>query len=120
GRRFTGVEWPPREVRFVHEAPADASHLRAFFRCPLRFGAEHTEVVLPAGDLARPLVKADRRLSALLARFPERALERHAASAAANDRRGLGRAPMTHRVRSLLATRLADGISTIDAVAGAL
>jgi AraC-like DNA-binding protein len=56
GRVFSGVDWAPLEVSFAHAEPADSTAARAFFGVPVRFSAEHTELVLSTAVLATPLL----------------------------------------------------------------
>jgi AraC-like DNA-binding protein len=42
------------EIRFRHSRPSDVSTHEAFFRCPIRFGCEHDEIVFPTAMLDYP------------------------------------------------------------------
>jgi AraC-like DNA-binding protein len=55
-------------VELAHAAPGDVAPYRAWFDAPVVFGAEHTQLVLPAAALAAPLVSSDPALLAILAR----------------------------------------------------
>jgi len=67
------------EVRFANPAPSDTRAYRALFRCPVRFGAATTELVIAAAALVLPVHTArpglarvlDRHMGDLLARLPE-------------------------------------------------
>lgn len=59
--RITGVE-------FAHRAPPELAPYRAWFAAPVRFGAEATQLILPAAALAAPLVSSDPTLLAILTR----------------------------------------------------
>jgi hypothetical protein len=43
-----------RKLSVAHSAPLDASEHRRFFRCPVRFGAGSTSMILSVSDAARP------------------------------------------------------------------
>jgi AraC-like DNA-binding protein len=94
-RRFAGVDWHPLEVRFTHPSPSDLTRHRAFFRAPIIFGADVAELRFSSDDLARPLVKRDRAMTAFFSRYADRALERvrPARLAAAVHRRMIERLP---------------------------
>ena len=55
-------------VEFSHRAAGDPARYRAWFDAPVAFGAEHTQLVLPAAALATSLVSSDPQLLAILAR----------------------------------------------------
>ncbi|HEU0032676.1 MAG TPA: AraC family transcriptional regulator [Kofleriaceae bacterium] len=56
-------------VELSHVAPAeDVAAYRAFFDAPIVFGAEQTQLVMPASALAASLVSSDPALLAILAR----------------------------------------------------
>lgn len=65
-RQIVGVRLVPREVTFRHAAPADAGPHRAFFGCPVTFGAPLDGVHLSADALARRTLLGDEGLSAYL------------------------------------------------------
>jgi AraC-like DNA-binding protein len=44
-RALCGAQWLPREVSFSHAKPGDLGPYRQFFRAPLRFNADRTEIV---------------------------------------------------------------------------
>lgn len=64
GRRYTGVEWSPREVQFAHDPPDDVRHLEAFFGAPVMFGRHRHALKIDKTVLSLPMAKADRALSA--------------------------------------------------------
>jgi AraC-like DNA-binding protein len=80
GRRVTGVDWTPREVRFQHSEPADTSEHRRIFRAPLSFEKPVSELVFESRVLELPLAEADpglcvvldRQVEGLLAKLPRR------------------------------------------------
>ena len=105
-RELSGVDLAPREIRFVHEAPADTSAHAALFRCPVRFGCATSEILFASEDLAHPVTTANPGV--------ERVLERHM-----NDL--LARLPkndsFVERVRGVVARRIGRGRLTVGAIA---
>jgi len=71
-RELVGAGWNPDEVMLPRRAPADVRPYREFFRCRIRFDAEHAALRIGAAALARPAPGRD------AAR--KRALEREAAA----------------------------------------
>lgn len=53
GRRGTGQHVTPRRVEFVRTGPRDEVY-RAYFGCPIRYGASRNALVLKSTDLGRP------------------------------------------------------------------
>ncbi|MEN2470436.1 AraC family transcriptional regulator [Burkholderia sp. GS2Y] len=53
GRRGTGQRLTPRRVEFVRTGPRHES-CRAYFGCPIRYGASRNALVLKSSDLDRP------------------------------------------------------------------
>lgn len=53
GRRGTGQHLAPIRVEFARSDPGDDFH-RAFFGCPIRYGAPRNALVLKSADLERP------------------------------------------------------------------
>ena len=51
-RELCDAEWDPLVVRFAHETDADVAEYVERFGCPVRFGAQRSEIVLPAGESA--------------------------------------------------------------------
>jgi AraC-like DNA-binding protein len=74
GRRLTATDWVPLEVCFRAAAPADLGHHQRFFRAPLRFGAERSEVRLSAQVLRLPMVKAEPAFASFFKRHAEEQL----------------------------------------------
>ena len=62
---------PPdvREVRFRHARPDDLRPYRAFFRCPVKFAAKTTELIIEARALQLPVATARPALAAILDRY---------------------------------------------------
>ena len=56
----------PDEVLLSRSPPADVHPYRGFFRVPVRFDAEQSALVFPAGQLERPVPGADSRQREIL------------------------------------------------------
>jgi AraC-like DNA-binding protein len=95
----------PIEARFEHEARGEVSEYERILRCPVKFAAEQSDVVLTAETFARPSVHANERFALLHQEFAERLL------ASENETRT---AP---RVRRVLAERLESGAPGLPSVA---
>jgi AraC-like DNA-binding protein len=93
-----GATWAPSLVTFTHHAPADVEPHAKLFRCPVRFGAPRTEIVISAETLERQLAKADPNLSTFFERHAEEMLKRMGA-----------RADATAKVRRAVAEALHGG-----------
>ena len=65
-RTLCGPTWRPTEVRFAHRQPPDVQAYRRFFRAPLRFDTDRTEVGFPRRWLDRPLPGSDAELHRFL------------------------------------------------------
>jgi AraC-like DNA-binding protein len=97
-RELCGSGITPLEVRFPHVAPRSLKEHRAWFRCPLTFGARRCEIELHAAELERPVVSADSTLASYLDQLAMEAL----------DRLG-GDESLADRVRRTVWATLADG-----------
>lgn len=73
---FFEPEWSPVGVRFQHDGPTDTSEHERVFGCPVRFGCEHNEILVPARDLDRRFLTADPMLGAYVASHADRMVER--------------------------------------------
>jgi AraC-like DNA-binding protein len=73
-RGATGRDLRPVEVGFEHSAPGDEREHRRLFRCPIRFAAPATELVLAEAALALDIAGADPKLGALISAQAEVAL----------------------------------------------
>ncbi len=105
GRRVTGIDWTPREVRFQHHAPTDASEHQRIFRAPVHFESTASELVFENALLQLPLVEADAELCAVLDRHAEELL-------AKLPRRG----GLSDEVRALLRQAISGGDAGLEAV----
>jgi len=92
---ITGRKLQASAVEFVYPAPGDARLHAEAFGCAVHFGSTANRAFLRQCDLALPLSARDPDMAALHARLVEQELER------------LDNAPTSHRVRLLLAQRLA-------------
>jgi AraC-like DNA-binding protein len=106
---ITGHEFNALVVEFVDPAPADSSVHEAAFGCPVRFAQATNRALLRRSDLELPLSARDPELAALHDRLVEEELEKLAAGA-----------PISLRVRQLLATRLREAEPRREQVAAAL
>jgi AraC-like DNA-binding protein len=106
GRRNTGRDWAPLAVEFRHAAPAGADELARWFRCPVRFGAPASLLVLPTALLDAPNLAADPELAPVLARHADDLVARLPAH------RGI-----VDEVRWQLDRAIADGAPELAAVA---
>jgi AraC-like DNA-binding protein len=66
GRRITGYDLNPVEVRFRHVDPGYAEEYAKIFRCPVWFEQPDTSIVMRKKDLLRPPVTRDPYLQAVL------------------------------------------------------
>ena len=105
---ITGRELQALAVEFVYPAPADAARHLEVFGCPVHFSCAANRALLRQCDLERPLSARDPDMAALHARLVEDELER------------LDGAPTSHRVRLLLAQRLAHAEPRRKDIADAL
>jgi AraC-like DNA-binding protein len=66
GRRWTGEDLVPREVRFQHQRPARTDEHERLFRCPIQFGAEDNAVVWSHEVAGLPFSSSEPELAAHL------------------------------------------------------
>ncbi len=66
----------PHEVRFAHVAPADTRPHRALFRCPVRFAAATSRLVIDDAALKLPVRTARPPLARVLDRYMQDLLDR--------------------------------------------
>ena len=95
----------PDRVRFIHPEPGDTSYYFRFFQCPVDFGADANELVLPgvAADLA--LTGSNEEL----ARINDHLVVRYLATSDKED--------VVNRVRTAILDGVADGRATEEAAA---
>jgi len=74
-RRITRIaRLAPIEVHFMHEQPKDITRHQQLFACPIRFGADVTQIVMSAKFLDTPMAGAEPALNELLSREADRML----------------------------------------------
>jgi AraC-like DNA-binding protein len=100
----TPLRWTT--VEFTHQAHSDVAAYRAWFDAPVVFGAESTQLVMPAAMLDATLVSADPKLLAILTR-------------AADDlaRQVTSDAPLTAQVKRSLQDAMRSAHGDIEHVA---
>jgi AraC-like DNA-binding protein len=67
-RELSTVPFRASVAELSHPAPGDVAPYRAWFDCPVVFGAEQTQLVMPAAALDASLVSSDPALLAILTR----------------------------------------------------
>jgi AraC-like DNA-binding protein len=111
-RLLSGRDVAPRVVRFRHAAPRDVREHETLFRCPLEFGAGHTEIVLDDAVLDAPMLHANEAYAAIFEQQLERALARLPRQAgAAPDVRAAARAALVGGRCTLAGTARMLGVS---------
>ena len=110
-QRWVGAAFRPLEVRFSHARAASQRGVARQLNCPVRFGMEATEMIVPREQLDQPLRGADPYLLALVTHHAEAAL-----AASPTGRRGDFRA----RVERVVVEALPKGPPTLGATAEAL
>jgi AraC-like DNA-binding protein len=108
-RRLAKIPVKPIVVEFTHKSAADAAVYRRWFDAPVRFGADHTQLVFARSAMEAPLHSADPQLAAIL--------ERHAEELRARADKS---PPLTAQVRRLVAPALRSDEATIERVAAQL
>lgn len=76
GRNLATGKWELDEVRFQWPEPSTVPALREFFRAPLRFDAEKTQLRFPRAALDLPFAKANPKMAAFFDRYIESILQR--------------------------------------------
>lgn len=105
-RALVGRPVTALEVRFRHGAPVDTKAHESFFRSPVRWGAESTEIVFDRAFLASPLVKADPDLAVYFQRHTDALLRRIA-----------GDESLGSRLEAILVEQSPHGQPTLEASA---
>ncbi|MDN7892036.1 AraC family transcriptional regulator ligand-binding domain-containing protein [Burkholderia cepacia] len=105
GRRGTGQHVTPRRVEFVRTGPRDEVY-RAYFGCPIRYGASRNALVLKSTDLGRPFPGHNPELLDMLTPALTAALGEIDA-----------RSPIREQVKVVLKRCLASGRSELSGVA---
>ena len=109
-RRWLGAGFRPLEMRFFHAREGPQREIEDFFRCPVRFGSEATELLLGSDQLHLPISTADPYLLALLKHHAEEVLARQTRA----------RDGLQERVARLVTQDLPKGVPTARRVASAL
>jgi AraC-like DNA-binding protein len=105
-RQLSTLPFRVTAVEFTHRAPGDPAAYRAWFDAPVRFGAETTQMVIPATVLDGSLKSADPSLLAILTRAADELA-----------RRGPADPTMTAQVARVLREALRSDDGHIDRVA---
>jgi AraC-like DNA-binding protein len=108
-RALTGVDIVPVEVGFAHRQPSATLTHREYFRCPIRFGAPGTRMVLRTSDMDLAVLRSDETLAGYLSKYAEQVL----ASLVGGTR-------MRHNVRAAIWSALGDGRPSLARVASIL
>jgi AraC-like DNA-binding protein len=95
----------PHEVRFRHEARGVHSEYASVLRCPVHFGAAHSELVFRQAALTRSSLHAEESIARLHEEHAERLLARR------------GEGELSFRVRCLLSEYLESGETSLASVA---
>jgi AraC-like DNA-binding protein len=74
-RLMAGSHWAPREVHFVHEAPAHTSEHMRVFGAPVLFSCPTNALVIDSNFVERQVPAADPRLYRILQQHMERILK---------------------------------------------
>ena len=106
GRKLTGIDLTPSEVRFSHPAPNDVTEHTRFFRCPIRWRAASDALVLPADMLEAPLLMANAGLALVLDRYALELLDRLSVEGSFGD-----------KVREGICVALPRGDASLEVVA---
>lgn len=105
-RAAAGVPWTPSGIAVQHAASGDAAALSRLARCPIAFGAPHTEVRFERSILQLPQAHADSRLLDILTRYADSLL------------RALpSRGDLVAAVSSSIARQMGRGLPTLSSTA---
>ena len=108
-RVMLGSDWLPQEIRFVHDAPVQASEHLRFFGCPVRFRCVSNALIVERDLGERCVATADPKLYRVLKQHVERILGDMPRE---ND--------LVAAVRRAIAQSIADGDTTLVRAAGTL
>jgi AraC-like DNA-binding protein len=105
--RCATIDRMPREIHFMHDAPADMNHYVAFSASALRFGMPHNGYVIEKAVLERPTRGANVRMHEAFDKYARELSERAALGARS-------------RAREAITARLGSGEMCMEAVAAGL
>jgi AraC-like DNA-binding protein len=104
-RAATGVEFPVRQVTFVHRTPADISEHERVFGCPVRFEAKHNRLSLDREVWRTPTQRGQPGVLQVLTEHADLLLEK------------LPRGPgLVEKLRRAIGERLRGGDSSLESV----
>lgn len=106
GRRWTGVDFTPCEVRIAHEAPREVELHSRLFRCPIRWNAPSDALVLQATLIDLPLLMSNAGLTQVLDRYANELLEKLATPQ-----------NLSNRVRACICAMLPRGDASLEQIA---
>ncbi|WP_162846021.1 AraC family transcriptional regulator [Seongchinamella sediminis] len=106
-----GRELPLREVHLRGTVPETSTHYEDLFGCPVRFGREHSGLVLPRQLLQYPLAQNEDSLREFLRQAPYPLVRR--------DNPGKSR-PLSRQIEQLLLASGPENLPTASDVAGQL
>ena len=104
-RIVAGKDFNPARVMFRQSEPANTSYHYELFRCPIEFGAEHTEMVLRLEDVDKRLTGSNDQL----AKLNEHIVVKYLAHSAKHD--------IVNRVKAAIIDGLANGAVSENSVA---
>jgi len=74
-RMMVGSQWPPLEVPFAHQAPAEISEHQRVFGAPFLFGYQTNNLVVESEFLECQVPAADQRLYEIMQRYFQRIID---------------------------------------------
>ena len=108
-REITEVEIVPFEVTFGYEMRASTIEHARFFRCPLRFGHDVSQIVFEERDMRLPVRQSDEKLAEYLSEYAQQVLRSLVTGHSVSE-----------RVRSAIWNTLSDGRPTLPRIASEL
>ena len=105
-RMVANSDLSPVRVTFQHNRPRAISEHQRIFQCPVEFSADSNQFFIESTALARPIVKADPGLCAVLDRHAEALMARYPR----ND-------TLVERVRTIIKDDLRGGQASLERIA---
>ncbi len=102
---LTGVRRPPSSIHFRHAGPASVAEHEAFFGCPVHFSQAYDGLVFPVEYADIPIPTPDASMREMMARHAETLLSKLST-----------RSDFIDRVKAVMATRMAEGVPTLELV----